>query len=279
MARVCEKLSTDKGKKMSRVYLVHRDRAFSERCIAALNGRTHIVETFRDRNQAVVEFSRRMPDAVILEISEDILECTQIINTIRAISMVPIILLTASSEEVDEIIGLRLGADVVLRQCSSMPLLSAWIEALIKRHQKFVGADTSIKPLEKILQTEELVMDPSQMATCWHNHEVQLTLGEFKILLALASRPGVIKSREALVELIHRYGEYVDERSVDSYVKRLRVKLREVTPHLDCIQTVYGVGYRYVSTLGPKWSGASSAAFRQMIPKAAVTPLMAGGSV
>lgn len=249
---------------MNRIYLINRDKDLAERCAAAFNGPGRVVETFRNRSQALVEFSRRTPDAVILDISDHTLEGNQIMHSVRASSTVPIILLTESSEEIDEIIGLRLGADAVLRKNCSMHLLTAWVETLLKRQQRFGESEKPEKAFEKTLKTDDLVMDPMRMATSWRDHEVSLTLAEFKVLHALASRPGVIKSREALVELIHRDGEYIDERSIDSHVKRIRAKLRDAADDCDCIQTVYGVGYRYAPKPKSKWAGMANPAFKQI---------------
>ncbi|QYK40104.1 MAG: winged helix-turn-helix domain-containing protein [Paracoccaceae bacterium] len=230
---------------MKRLYLIHRDAAFAKRCVAAFDPNEYEVEVFRNPDLALTAFFRRMPDAVILDISDESLDGIRIMHKMRATSTVPVILLTTNSEEIDEIMGLRLGADAVLRQSISTHLLAEWVKSLIKRHQELLGAGKDGKLIEKTLKAADLVMEPSRLVAYWREHEIPLTLTEFKLLSALAARPGVVKSRESLIELIHSNGEYVDERTIDSHVKRIRAKVREADPEFACIQTVYGIGYRF----------------------------------
>jgi two-component system response regulator ChvI len=231
---------------MKRIYLVHRDAAFAMRACAAFDKNDMRVEVYRNPDMALSAFFRRPPDALILDIGDHNLEGIRVMQKVRSSSILPIVLLTNDVEEIDPIIGLRLGADAVLGQQSSTHLLTEWVRSLIKRHQELLGVGMNGKMIEKTFKGTDLVMEPTRMTAVWRDMEVSLTPTEFKLLFALASRPGVVKSREALIELIHDNTDEVYDRSVDSHVKRIRAKLREVDPAFNGIRSVYGMGYRFI---------------------------------
>jgi len=232
---------------MKKVYIVHGDVAFSNSCRSTLEAAGFVVEMFRTSDRAYEAFSRKEPAAVILNMSDERLDGIQFMQKIRRPSTVPVILLTDSAEEFDEVLGLRLGADTVLRQPVSAFLVTEWVKSLVRRHAILAEAETKADPMARKVHAGDLSLVPDHLVAMWKGHELPLTVSEFKLLCGLASRPGIVKSRDALLDLIHDDGGFVDDRSIDSHVKRIRSKIREFDPEFNCIEAVYGIGYRYVA--------------------------------
>ena len=163
---------------------------------------------------------------------------------IRQKSDLPVIFLTSKDEEIDEVLGLRMGADDYIRKPFSQRLLIERIRAVLRRRE---AVDTSVERSEKDkpIQRGELMMDPLRHACAWKGDAVTLTVTEFLILQALASRPGFVKSRDHLMDAAYDDQIYVDDRTIDSHIKRIRKKFRMVDTEFDAIETLYGVGYRY----------------------------------
>jgi two-component system response regulator ChvI len=231
---------------MKKVHIVHGDAAFASNCRSALETAGFDVEIFRSSERAFDAFSRNEPAAIILNMSDERLDGIQFMQKVRRASTVPVVLLTDSAEEFDEVLGLRLGADTVLRQPVSTFLVTEWVKPLVRRHGIMMEAETKSNPMARRVQTGDLALVPDHMTAMWKGNELPLTVSEFKLLCGLASRPGIVKSRDALLDLIHDHGGYVDDRSIDSHVKRIRSKIREFDPEFNCIEAVYGLGYRYV---------------------------------
>lgn len=231
---------------MKKIYFIHADTAFSNSCRESLEGAGFEVELYRSGERAIEAFSRSEPAAVVLNMSDEGLDGIQFMQKIRRGSTVPVVLLTDSAEEFDEVLGLRLGADAVLRKPASAFLITEWVKSLVRRHKNMAETETSTNSAARKVQTGHLAMLPDRVVALWKGHELRLTVSEFKLLAGLASRPGIVKSREALLNLTHDHGEYVDDRSIDTHVKRIRSKIREIDPSFNCIEAVYGMGYRYV---------------------------------
>ncbi|MFV0492095.1 MAG: response regulator transcription factor [Pseudorhodobacter sp.] len=230
---------------MYRVLVIHRNTDFVQFCRTVLKTAGFTVENARTAEQANQAFYRNAPSAIVLDMSDEQIEGIRIMQKLRGNSTIPVILLTDSAEEIDEIMGLRLGADTVLRQPVSAHLLTEWIRSLVKRHDMLVGTSDGSQTMISSINIGQLAMDPDRFTAMWRGEEISLTITEFKLLAALAARPGVVRSRESLLEFIHDRDEYVDDRSIDSHVKRIRSKIRDLAPEFNCIQTVYGLGYRY----------------------------------
>jgi two-component system, OmpR family, response regulator ChvI len=237
---------------MKKVYFVHGDVAYSNNCRATLEAAGFDVELYRSGDRAYEAFCRVEPAAIVLNMSDDNLDGIQFMQKVRRVSTVPVVLLTDSAEEFDEVLGLRLGADTVLRKPASAFLVTEWVKPLVRRHKMMAEAETRTNPMVRKVQTGDLAMLPDRVVAIWKGHELPLTVSEFKLLAGLASRPGIVKSREALLDLIHDHADYVDDRSIDSHVKRIRSKIRDIDPEFNCIEAVYGMGYRYVVPAAPK---------------------------
>jgi two-component system response regulator ChvI len=156
----------------------------------------------------------------------------------------PVIFLTSKDEEIDELFGLKMGADDFIRKPFSQRLLVERVKAVLRRFSPKDGA--APKEVDaKALERGQLRMDPERHTCTWKNEPVTLTVTEFLILQALATRPGVVKSRNALMDAAYDDQVYVDDRTIDSHIKRLRKKFKQTDDDFDMIETLYGVGYRF----------------------------------
>lgn len=166
----------------------------------------------------------------------------ELLRRLRQKSDTPVIFLTSKDEEVDELFGLKMGADDFIRKPFSQRLLVERVKAVLRRSKE--GANPK-EADAKVLERGQLHMDPERHICTWKNEAVKLTVTEFLILQALASRPGVVKSRNALMDAAYDDQVYVDDRTIDSHIKRLRRKFNSVDDAFDMIETLYGVGYRF----------------------------------
>ena len=157
----------------------------------------------------------------------------------------PVIFLTSKDEEIDELLGLRMGADDYIRKPFSQRLLVERIRAVLRRRMVVEDATVERAESEKVIQRGKLEMDPMRHSSMWEGEPVTLTVTEFLILHALAQRPGFVKSRDQLMDAAYDDQVYVDDRTIDSHIKRIRKKFRDVDNEFNSIETLYGVGYRY----------------------------------
>jgi two-component system response regulator ChvI len=160
----------------------------------------------------------------------------------------PVIFLTSKDDELDEALGLAMGADDYIAKPFSQRLLIARIRALLRRQDLARGSAAASEPGETeapLIDRGRLVMDPARHKVKWDGKDVTLTVTEFLILEALAQRPGVVKSRNQLLDVAYQDDVYVDDRTIDSHIKRIRRKFRGADPEFDAIETLYGVGYRF----------------------------------
>jgi two-component system response regulator ChvI len=165
-----------------------------------------------------------------------------------------VIFLTSKDEEFDEIFGLKMGADDFVRKPFSQRLLAERVKAVLRRWGGKEGAVQKETEAAKVLERGQLRIDPERHTCTWKNEPVTLTVTEFLIVQALAARPGVVKSRNALMDAAYDDQVYVDDRTIDSHVKRVRKKFKQVDDSFDMIDTLYGVGYRFRDTLSRKSS-------------------------
>jgi two-component system response regulator ChvI len=165
------------------------------------------------------------------------------LRRLRQKSDLPVIFLTSKDEQIDELFGLKMGADEFIRKPFSQRLLVERVKAVLRRAAPKDGA-TSKEAHNEVLERGLLRMDPERHTCTWKDVQVALTVTEFLILQALASRPGIVKSRNALMDAAYDDNEYVDDRTIDSHVKRLRKKFKASDVDFDMIETLYGVGYR-----------------------------------
>lgn len=224
-----------------RVAIVEDEAAIRENYAAVLRKQGYEVQTYANRKQALAAFNVRLPDLAIIDIGlEDEIDGGFLLcQALRSLSAtIPIIFLTARDNDFDTVSGLRMGADDYLTKDISLPHLTARIAALFRR-QDALGQPTAP---ENLLQRGELNMDLSRMQVTWKDEPVQLTITEFWMLHAMAKHPGHVKSRDALMQ---ESRIFVDNSTITSHVKRIRKKFLQMDPAFDCIDTVYGMGYRW----------------------------------
>lgn len=203
------------------------------------------VRTYTDGASALAGFTEGPPDLAILDIKMPRMDGLELLRRVRQTSSLPVIFLTSKDDEVDEVVGLNLGADDYIKKPFSQRLLGERIKAILRRSRT---PGTPAPPGEedkKPIVRGKLVLDPNRHACTWDSKNVRLTVTEFLILQALAQRPGYVKSRDQLMDAAYDDQIYVDDRTIDSHIKRLRKKFRSVADDFDAIETLYGVGYRY----------------------------------
>ena len=185
------------------------------------------------------------PDLILLDIMMPEMGGYDFIRAYRKNHETPIILLTAKLDESDKVLGLELGADDYVTKPFGMRELVARIRAVLRRRAANDDASLEREESEKVIQRGKLEMDPMRHSSLWEGLPVTLTVTEFLILHALAQRPGFVKSRDQLMDAAYDDQVYVDDRTIDSHIKRIRKKFRDVDDEFNSIETLYGVGYRY----------------------------------
>ena len=229
---------------MPTIALVDDDRNILTSVSMALEGEGYKVETYTDGVAALEGLRTHPPDLAIFDIKMPRMDGMELLRRLRQKSDLPVIFLTSKDEEIDELFGLKMGADDFIHKPFSQRLLVERVKAILRR----------IAPKDPAAQKEadakqlgrgHLRMDPERHACTWKNEPVSLTVTEFLILQTLAVRPGVVKSRNALMDAAYDDQVYVDDRTIDSHIKRLRKKFKMVDDDFDMIETLYGVGYRF----------------------------------
>jgi two-component system response regulator ChvI len=183
----------------------------------------------------------------IFDIKMPRMDGMELLRRLRQRTDMPVIFLTSKDDEIDELFGLKMGADDFIRKPFSQRLLVERVKAVLRRVVPKDGTAPVIE-LNKTIERGKLVMDPDRHACTWDGKPVTLTVTEFLILQALAQRPGIVKSRDALMDAAYDDQVYVDDRTIDSHIKRLRKKFKQVDDSFEAIETLYGVGYRFKET-------------------------------
>jgi two-component system response regulator ChvI len=230
---------------MSRIALVDDDRNILTSVSMTLEAEGFEVETYNDGLSALEAFNKRMPDMAVLDIKMPRMDGMDLLQRLRQKTSMPIIFLTSKDDEIDEVLGLRMGADDYVKKPFSQRLLVERIRALLRRQDAIAGEEIEETEDTKVMVRGELVMDPLRHAVKWKGKDVSLTVTEFLLLQALAQRPGFVKSRDQLMDVAYDDQVYVDDRTIDSHIKRLRKKMRNTDNEFSAIETLYGIGYRY----------------------------------
>jgi len=229
---------------MPTIALVDDDRNILTSVSIALEAEGYRIMTYTDGASALEGFKTSPPDLAILDIKMPRMDGMELLRRLRQKSDMPVIFLTSKDEEIDELFGLKMGADDFIRKPFSQRLLVERVKAVLRRVTAKEGGLTK-EADAKVLERGLLRMDPERHICTWKTEAVTLTVTEFLILQALASRPGVVKSRNALMDAAYDDQVYVDDRTIDSHIKRLRKKFKAVDDAFDMIETLYGVGYRF----------------------------------
>lgn len=229
---------------MPTIALVDDDRNILTSVSIALESDGFEVRTYSDGAAALAALSQNPPDVAVLDIKMPRMDGMELLRRLRQKSDMPVLFLTSKDEEIDEVLGLRMGADDYIRKPFSQRLLIERIRAVLRRRDAQIdGGERAEK--DKVMTRGSLTLDPLRHSCLWKNEQVTLTVTEFLILQALATRPGFVKSRDALMDAAYDDQVYVDDRTIDSHIKRIRKKFRVVDDGFAAIETLYGVGYRY----------------------------------
>ena len=229
---------------MPTIALVDDDRNILTSVSIALEAEGYRIMTYTDGASALDGFRTSPPDLAILDIKMPRMDGMETLRRLRQKSDLPVIFLTSKDEEIDELFGLKMGADDFIRKPFSQRLLVERVKSILRRANP-KDAATQKENEAKILERGRLKMDPERHTCTWDGIPVTLTVTEFLILQALATRPGVVKSRNALMDAAYDDQVYVDDRTIDSHIKRLRKKFKAVESDFEMIETLYGVGYRF----------------------------------
>jgi len=232
---------------MSNIALVDDDKNILASVSMLLEQEGYHVRTYSDGAAALTALTTTPPDLAILDIKMPRMDGLELLRRLRQAQDLPVIFLTSKDEEIDELMGLNAGADDYIRKPFSQRLLLERVRAVLRRAEGKTalpvnGAEAAKK---EALVRGKLALDPQRHECTWEGRPVRLTVTEFLILQALAQRPGFVKSRDSLMDAAYDDQVYVDDRTIDSHIKRLRKKFKVVADDFDAIETLYGVGYRY----------------------------------
>jgi len=228
------------------IALVDDDRNILTSVSIALQSEGFVTRVYTDGATALKAFSENLPDVGVFDIKMPQMDGMELLRRLREFSSMPVIFLTSKDDELDEALGLAMGADDYITKPFSQRLLLARIRAILRRQElaKNDAAPAEVTEPEMLVRGR-LSMDPARHKVKWDGSDVTLTVTEFLILEALAQRPGVVKNRNQLLDVAYQDDVYVDDRTIDSHIKRIRRKFRAADPAFDAIETLYGVGYRF----------------------------------
>ena len=225
----------------TRIALVDDDQNILTSVSLTLEAEGFEIDCYHDGETALRGLAQRPVELAVLDIKMPRMDGMELLQKIRASSSLPVIFLTSKDDELDEALGLGMGADDYITKPFSQRLLLARIRAVLRRaSQGDLDPDSP-----HIVRQGELLMDPDRHLCSWKGNEVKLTVTEFLILQALAARPGMVKNRDQLMDAAYGESIFLDDRTIDSYIKRLRRKIRALDKGFDNIETLYGIGYKY----------------------------------
>ena len=231
---------------MANITLVDDDENIVASVSMALESHGHKVTAYHDGATGLDALESSPPDLAILDVKMPRMDGMEVLRRLRQTTDLPVIILTSKDEEIDEILGFNLGADDYIHKPFSQRLLIERVKALLRRSgTEAEEGDSPGDVAGRAIKRGKLSMDPARHECTWEGRPVKLTVTEFLLLQALAQRPGFVKSRDNLMDAAYDDQVYVDDRTIDSHVKRMRKKFRVVDPEFDAIETLYGVGYRY----------------------------------
>ena len=226
------------------IALVDDDRNILESVQMTLEQEGFQVRTYTDGESALQGLMAKPVDLAVLDIKMPRMDGMELLQRLRTRSAMPVIFLTSKDDELDELMGLRLGADDYITKPFSQRLLLERIRTLLRRNEASRAEGSGAAPAA-VITRGNLVLDETKHQCLWKGKDIQLTVTEFLLVKALAMRPGMVKSRDQLIDAAYGENVYVDDRTIDSHIKRLRKKFRTDDESFDQIETLYGIGYRY----------------------------------
>ncbi len=229
----------------AKIALVDDDQNILTSVSMVLEAEGYDVKTYNDGASALTALSDEEPDLGVFDIKMPRMDGMELLRRLRQKTDMPVIFLTSKDDEIDEVLGLRMGADDYMRKPFSQRLLVERIRAILRRREALETEAGEDEGEDVILKRGSLTMDKLRHTVKWKGDSVTLTVTEFLILEALANRPGFVKSRDQLMDVAYDDQVYVDDRTIDSHIKRVRKKFRVVDNEFTSIETLYGIGYRY----------------------------------
>nr|WP_315477702.1 response regulator transcription factor [uncultured Sphingorhabdus sp.] len=229
------------------IALVDDDRNILTSVSIAMQAEGYVTRIYSDGETALKALLENPADLGIFDIKMPRMDGLELLRRLREKSDMPVIFLTSKDEELDEALGLAMGADDYITKPFSQRLLIARVKAILRRatyDKAIVNGETGSEPMTR----GKLEMDPARHQVKWDGRSLTLTVTEFMILEALAIRPGVVRTRDQLMDAAYQDDVYVDDRTIDSHIKRLRRKFREIDPEFTAIDTLYGAGYRFADS-------------------------------
>jgi two-component system response regulator ChvI len=230
---------------MAKITLVDDDENIVTSVSLALESHGHVIKAYYDGAAGLAALENDPPDLAILDVKMPRLDGMEVLRRLRQTSNLPVIILTSKDEEIDEILGFNLGADDYIHKPFSQRLLIERVKAILRRTSDDLDETPATAGSARLIKRGRLTLDTARHDCHWDGHAVKLTVTEFLLLQALAQRPGFVKSRDNLMDAAYEDQVYVDDRTIDSHIKRMRRKFRQVDDQFDAIETLYGVGYRY----------------------------------
>lgn len=228
------------------IALVDDDRNILTSVSIALQTEGFLTRVYSEGESALKALIDNPPDLAVLDIKMPKMDGLELLRRLREKSQIPVIFLTSKDDELDEALGLAMGADDYIAKPFSQRLLIARIRAILRRTEAILpSAEGGPQEQAEALVRGRLAMDPARHKVTWDSANVTLTVTEFLILETLAQRPGIVKTRNQLMDAAYQDDIYVDDRTIDSHIKRVRRKFRQVDPEFDAIETLYGAGYRF----------------------------------
>ena len=225
------------------IALVDDDRNILTSISMALENEGFKVQTYIDAESALAGISRNPPDLAVIDIKMPRMDGEELLKRLRKKTTIPILFLTSKDEEIDELLGLKLGADDFIKKSGGFS-----IKVLIERIRVQLRKKTNnIEDSKNLIKHGKLVLDSSQLECEWNGKFLpeKLTTTEFLIVKELAKRPGIIKERAQLMDIAYKDNNDIEDRTIDSHVKRIRKKFKKIDQNFSAIETRYGSGYRW----------------------------------
>lgn len=230
------------------IALVDDDRNILTSVSILLEAEGYQVQTYKDGEEGLKGIMANTPDLVVLDIKMPRMDGMEMLAALRKDNQVPVIFLTSKDDEIDELLGLRMGADDFIRKPFSQRLLLERIRVLIRRQDALKQATRGDDSQNDVIQRGPLTLDATRHLCAWKKQHVNLTVTEFLIVQSLARHLGHVKTRDQLIDAAYGEHIYVDDRTIDSHIKRVRKKFKQVDDEFNQIETLYGIGYRYSQT-------------------------------
>ena len=226
------------------IALIDDDRNILTSISIALEKEGFKVQTYLDGESALIGLTRQPPDLAVIDIKMPKMDGEELLKKLRKKTSLPVIFLTSKDDEIDELLGLKLGADDFVKKSAGFSIKVLIERIRVQLRKKNLG---NIEASKNIISHGKLKLDPSQLECEWNGKQLpdKLTTTEFLIVQELAKRPGIIKERSQLMDIVYREDTDIEDRTIDSHVKRIRKKFKKVDQNFSAIETRYGSGYRW----------------------------------